>query len=67
LPFGGVYIAGGIALKILPMLKDGSFVGAFSDKAKLSTQLAKIPISVVLSEDAPVWGAAYEALAHASA
>jgi glucokinase len=67
LPFGGVYIAGGIALKILPMLKDGSFVRAFSDKAKLSTQLAKIPISVVLSEDAPVWGAAYEALAHASA
>jgi glucokinase len=63
LPFGGVYIAGGIALKILPKLTDGSFVRAFSDKAKLSTQLAKIPIFVVLNEDAPVWGAAYEALA----
>jgi glucokinase len=63
LPFGGVYIAGGIALKILPKLKDGSFVRAFSDKAKLSTQLAKIPIYVVLNEDAPVLGAAYEALA----
>jgi glucokinase len=62
LPFGGVYIAGGIALKILPKLEDGSFVRAFSDKAKLSSQLAKIPISVVLNEDAPVWGAAYEAL-----
>lgn len=63
LPFGGVYIAGGIALKILPKLKDGSFVRAFSDKAKLSTQLAKIPIYVVLNEDAPVLGAAHEALA----
>jgi glucokinase len=63
LPFGGVYIAGGIALKILPKLKQGSFVRAFSDKAKLSTQLAKIPIYVVLNEDAPVLGAAYEALA----
>lgn len=63
LPFGGVYIAGGIALKVLPKLKDGSFVRAFSDKAKLSTQLAKIPIYVVLNEDAPVLGAAHEALA----
>lgn len=63
LPFGGVYIAGGIALKILPRLKEGSFVRAFSDKAKLSTQLARIPIYVVLNEDAPVLGAAHEALA----
>ena len=63
LPFGGVYIAGGIALKILPKLKQGSFVRAFSDKAKLSAQLARIPIYVVLNEDAPVLGAAYEALA----
>lgn len=67
LPFGGVYIAGGIALKILPKLKQGSFVRAFSDKEKLSTQLAKIPIYVVLNEDAPVLGAAYEALALARA
>jgi len=63
LPFGGVYIAGGIALKILPKLKDGSFVRAFSDKLKLSNQLAQIPIYVVLNEDAPVLGAAHEALA----
>lgn len=63
LPFGGVYVSGGIALKILPKLRDGSFVKAFSDKAKLSKQLAKIPIYVVLNEDAPVLGAAYEALA----
>lgn len=63
LPFGGVYVAGGIAIKVLPKLKDGSFVRAFSDKVKLSTQLAKIPIYVVLNEDAPVLGAAHEARA----
>jgi glucokinase len=63
LPFGGVYVAGGIAVKILPKLKDGSFVRTFSDKMKLSSQLAKIPIFVVLNEDAPVLGAAHEALA----
>ncbi len=63
LPFGGVYVAGGIALKILPKLEDGTFVRAFSDKLQLSSQLAKIPIFAVLNEDAPVLGAAYEALA----
>jgi len=65
LPFGGVYVAGGIALKILPKLKDGSFVRAFSDKTQLSSQLSKIPIYIVLNEDAPVLGAAYEALERA--
>lgn len=63
LPFGGVYVAGGIALKILPKMKDGSFVRVFSDKAKLSKELARIPIYLVLNEDAPVLGAAYEGLA----
>jgi len=63
LPFGGVYVAGGIALKILPKMKDGTFVRVFSDKSKLSRELARIPIYVVLNEDAPVLGAAYEALA----
>src|SRR5215470_11113372 len=63
LPFGGVYVGGGIALKILSKLKEGGFVRAFSDKLKLSSALAKIPIYVILNEDAPVIGAAYEALA----
>ncbi len=62
LPFGGVYVGGGIALKILSKMKDGTFVRIFSDKAKLSKELARIPISVVLNEDASVLGAAYEAL-----
>lgn len=66
LPFGGVHVAGGIALKILPKLKDGTFVRAFSDKIHLSSQLAKIPIYIVLNEDAPVLGAAYEAWANAA-
>jgi len=63
LPFGGVYVAGGIALKILSKMKDGTFVRVFSDKAKLSKELARIPIYLVLNEDAPVLGAAHEALA----
>lgn len=63
LPFGGVYVGGGIALKILSKLKDGTFVRAFCDKTKLAAELARIPIYVVLNQDAPVLGAAYAALA----
>jgi len=63
LPFGGVYVGGGIALKILPKLQDGTFVRAFCDKTKLAAELARIPIYVVLNQDAPVLGAAYAALA----
>jgi glucokinase len=63
LPFGGLYVGGGIALKVLPKLKDGTFLHAFCDKTKLSAELARIPIFVVLNPDAPVLGAAHEALA----
>ena len=65
LAFGGIYIAGGIAPKILSKMKDGAFFRAFCDKTLLSPVLARIPIYVVLNEDAPVWGAAYQALAAA--
>jgi glucokinase len=59
---GGIYIAGGIAVKILSKLKDGTFFKSFCGTSKLAPVLARIPISVVVNEDAPVWGAAYEAL-----
>jgi glucokinase len=62
LALGGIYVAGGIAVKILPKLKDGTFFRSFCGKGKLASVLARIPISVVVNEDAPVWGAAYQAL-----
>ncbi len=62
LALGGIYVAGGIAVKVLPKLKDGTFFLSFCGKSKLASVLARIPISVVVNEDAPVWGAAYQAL-----
>jgi glucokinase len=62
LALGGIYIAGGIAVKILPELKQGHFFRAFCGKSKLASVLERIPISVVENQDAPVWGAAYQAL-----
>jgi glucokinase len=67
LAYGGVYLAGGIALKILPKLKDGSFARSLADKSPLTSVLARIPIFVILNEDAPLLGAAYEALSLAQA
>ncbi len=63
LAFGGIYVAGGIALKILPKMQDGTFFRAFCAKGSFTTILAHIPIHIVLNEDAPLWGAAYRALA----
>ena len=61
LAYGGVYFAGGIVLKILSKLEQSSFCRAFADKGRLSSVLSKIPISVVLNEDAPLLGAAHQA------
>ncbi|MGB8012276.1 MAG: glucokinase [Terriglobales bacterium] len=59
---GGIYVAGGIAAKILPKLKDGTFFRSFCVSNKLAPVLAGIPIAVVVNEEAPMLGAAYEAL-----
>lgn len=63
LALGGVYVAGGIAVKIIDKIRDGTFFAAFQDKWKFENLLNNIPLSVVLNESAPLLGAAYEALA----
>lgn len=63
LALGGVYVAGGIAVKIIDKMKDGTFFNAFKDKWHFTNMLANIPVSVILNESAPLIGAAYEAYA----
>ncbi len=63
LALGGVYVAGGIAVKIIAKMQDGTFINAFKDKWHFTEVLSNIPVSVVLNESAPLIGAAYEALA----
>jgi hypothetical protein len=48
-------------------LRESSFCRAFADKGRLSSVLSNIPISVVLNEDAPLLGAAHQALGTVSA
>ena len=63
LALGGVYVAGGIAVKILDKIKDGAFFKPFKNKWHFEALLSDVPVSVVLNESAPLLGAAYEALA----
>jgi len=58
---GGIFITGGIAIKILPKLKEGRFVAAVRRKEKLGAFLEQIPINVVLNDQCPLIGAAYVA------
>jgi glucokinase len=63
LALGGIYLAGGIAVKMLEKIKDGTFFRCFCDKSNFAPILSRIPIYVIVNEDAPLWGAAYHALA----
>ena len=58
LPTGGVYVAGGIAPRILDSLRDGRFREAFLAKGRMRGLLEQIPVQVVLNTDAALLGAA---------
>ena len=58
LPYGGLYLAGGIAAKILPLLQQGSFLHAFTHKGRVSSILEKVPVYVVLNPQVGLIGAA---------
>jgi glucokinase len=57
----GVYIGGGIARKILPAMTAGSFMEAFRAKAPMTEVLTRIPVRVILNEEAGLLGAAVAA------
>jgi glucokinase len=58
---GGVYIAGGIAPKIAPKLKEGGFMRAFTSKGRFSELLATMPVHVVMNPLVGLLGALLEA------
>jgi glucokinase len=62
LALGGVYVCGGIAAHMLPVLDSGVFRKAFRDKGRLTAVLDKIPVAVVLDSDVGLAGAASSAL-----
>ena len=62
LALGGVVVAGGIAPRLMPLLRAGAFVSAFRDKGRLSSLMETIPVLVALNPKTALLGAARVAL-----
>jgi glucokinase len=60
--FGGLYVGGGIAPKIMDKLKDGTFMRNYSDKGRMSGLVNSIPVRVILDDKTALYGAARCAL-----
>ncbi|NMG20260.1 glucokinase [Brasilonema bromeliae] len=58
LPYGGLYIAGGIAPKILPLIQEDRFMLNFTQKGRMRHLLEDIPVYVVLNQEVGLIGAA---------
>ncbi len=59
---GGVYLGGGIAPEILPLLRTDVFLDAFRGKGKFRNFMAEVPVKVIMNKRAPLLGAFYFAL-----
>jgi glucokinase len=59
---GGVYLGGGIPVKLLHRIRGPLFLDAFHDKGRLSQLMRGIPVLVVLNDKAALLGAAHHAL-----
>lgn len=58
---GGLYLGGGIAPKILPLLQAGAFLDAFCDKGRMRPLLEAMPVKVILNDRAALYGSALRA------
>lgn len=57
----GLYVGGGIAVKIVDKLRDGTFLTAFQDKGRLSDVMKAIPVRVIMNPKTALYGAARRA------
>jgi glucokinase len=58
LALGGVYIAGGIAPRMVSKLRSGPFLPSFRDKGRLSPFVARVPVHVIMNPNVGLLGAA---------
>jgi len=54
---GGVYVAGGIAPRIVDKLRAGTFLDAFRNKGRMAEFLERVPLRVIMSPDVGLRGA----------
>ncbi len=56
---GGVYVGGGIPPRILPKLRDGTFMASFVNKGRFADTLSRVPVYVILNPKTALLGAAW--------
>ncbi|MDP3589962.1 MAG: glucokinase [Methylobacter sp.] len=57
LPYGGVYLAGGIGAKILPVLQQGDFMRGFLAKGRCRPVMQQISVKVCINPEVALLGA----------
>lgn len=57
LPRGGIYVAGGIAPRIVPKLREGAFLHGVTAKGRFTNLMAEMPVHVVNNDDVGMFGA----------
>ena len=60
---GGVYVGGGIAPRLVDLLRHDRFLGAFRGKGRLADLLTRIPVRVIMNPNVGLLGAAAVAAA----
>jgi len=58
---GGVYLGGGVSVRLAKKLADGTFLRAFLAKGRLSPFVEQVPVQILTRPDTALWGAARRA------
>ena len=61
IPHGGLFIAGGVAVKLIESIKQGGFMESFLFKGRMSTLLEGIRVAVVMEQKVGLLGAREQA------
>ncbi|MGQ4005643.1 glucokinase [Francisellaceae bacterium CB300] len=57
LPFRGLYIAGGIAPRLIEQIKQSQFLEKFRDKGRMSAMMKDFPVHIIMNTDVGLIGA----------
>ena len=64
LPYGGLYLAGGIAAKNLELIKASRFLEIFKQKGRVSPILDAIPVNIILNPEVGLLGSILYGINH---
>jgi glucokinase len=56
--YGGLFVGGGIAPKIITKMRDGSFMRAYLAKGRMQRLVAAMPVHVIMNPNTALFGAA---------